>query len=244
MTATPSVEEALDARLSAYENLVAVFDVRGGRKVFDEVRHIPIEEIHKTLPSQTYQCFIEERALKHATPFVWAPAIVNAVVQAGAQIPLTTSFQPEWLHAPSGWWYFGPQSPLRVSGFVHNKQNDSLLRVSDERVLALNYLWNPSTQCFIVTAYVNPAGVDGHMHPICGAQWYVGEDIPKTVAFLGRAYARIKTKALHESRFGPDALSREHLPQDVRQVPAGRREDPPLLRGGEPLARAADSGRE
>lgn len=118
---------------------------------------------------------IDLQMLKEAACFVWAPDLVAAVAQSATTLPDDVAFDRSWLHAPSGFWWFGPESPLRAKAV-----DDEHGETRETTVHAIAYAWRPERSAVIVEAMTldtwdlpSELGVCG-VRPFYGEQWGVG----------------------------------------------------------------------
>jgi hypothetical protein len=81
------------------------------------------------------------QGLETANTYFWESRITQMVLASGQQLPPDVKFQPSWLAAPSGWWWFGRSSPL-VALSKDNKRKYAhalFYRLDGERVHIATY---------------------------------------------------------------------------------------------------------
>lgn len=153
----------------------------------------------------------EAHMLRRAQVFVWPDAdITRAVLHAASRedLPTDVAFHRAWLHAPAGFWWLGPQSPL-VAQSGRDADGDVALNSSslalrglndgvdfqtqsqadfdavdpNRRVCALAWLVRPNENDIIFTAYSLDGG-HGMPYPIFGEVWPEGRTLAEEIAYL------------------------------------------------------------
>lgn len=107
-------DEALDAKEAA----IRKFDADISARLLAHYDHQLFDQNPEALASARAFVHMEGLMLREAIPFVWAPDITRAVMQAAESLPRDVALHESWLHADAGWWWFGNHTPLVGASLV------------------------------------------------------------------------------------------------------------------------------
>lgn len=112
------------------------------------------------------------RGLQTANTYFWEPRITQMVLASGHQLPQDVKFQPSWLDAPSGWWWFGRSSPLIALSKDNKKKYVHALfyRLDGERIHIATYSFSGS-----------------NFEELGSTVWLTTDDLSTTVSLLKAA---------------------------------------------------------
>lgn len=163
----------------------------------------------KSTPALVYELSDDEiRGLQEAEVYFWEPRVTQLVLASGQQLPSHIKFDPRWMLTRSGWWWFGPSSPLigYSDGHTH-------------RYVAALLYYTKGDRVHIHTYYR-----EGNRLLALGAlSWHTVDTLEQTLEDYAQQTSKIKvTEEDDESGVKADAIRTKMMEQLVEWKQASR----------------------